>query len=79
MFLMDNQLKERNTNMSLQEKLDAFKATFKTQAPAEAFKAFGRSTQELIDSGQAERALSSGLEQNPYWKPSNPRWVLFQT
>ncbi|MEM7303166.1 MAG: peroxiredoxin family protein [Pseudomonadota bacterium] len=46
--------------MSLQEKLDGFKAQFKTQAPAEAFEAFGRSTQELIDSGQAERALQAG-------------------
>lgn len=46
--------------MSLQEKLDAFKAQFKTQAPAEVFEAFGRSTQELIDSGQAERALKAG-------------------
>lgn len=46
--------------MSLQEKLDGFKAQFKTQAPAAAFEAFGRSTQELIDSGQAERALKAG-------------------
>ena len=46
--------------MSLQEKLDGFKARFKTQAPVEAFEAFGRSTQELIDSGQAERALQAG-------------------
>ncbi|MEM8795942.1 MAG: peroxiredoxin-like family protein [Pseudomonadota bacterium] len=46
--------------MSLQAQLDAFKAEFKTQAPAEAFEAFGRSTQELIDSGQAERALKAG-------------------
>lgn len=46
--------------MSLQDKLDAFKEQFKTQAPAEAFEAFGRSTQELIDSGQAERALKAG-------------------
>ncbi|MEM6669007.1 MAG: peroxiredoxin-like family protein [Pseudomonadota bacterium] len=46
--------------MSLQEQLDAFKAKFKTQAPAEAFEAFARSTQELIDSGQAERAVAAG-------------------
>ncbi|MEM8798405.1 MAG: redoxin domain-containing protein, partial [Pseudomonadota bacterium] len=46
--------------MSLQAQLDAFKTEFKTQAPAEAFEAFGRSTQELIDSGQAERALKAG-------------------
>lgn len=46
--------------MSLQDKLDEFKAKFKTQAPAEAFEAFGRSTQELIESGQAELALKAG-------------------
>ncbi|MEM9628793.1 MAG: peroxiredoxin-like family protein [Pseudomonadota bacterium] len=46
--------------MSLQDQLDAFKAQFKTQAPAEAFDAFARSTQELIDSGQAERAVKAG-------------------
>jgi len=46
--------------MTLQDKLDAFKAQFKEQVPAEAFDAFGRSTQELIDSGQAERALQAG-------------------
>ena len=46
--------------MSLQDQLDAFKAQFKTMAPEEAFEAFGRSTQELIDSGQAERALKAG-------------------
>lgn len=46
--------------MTLQDKLDAFKETFKTQVPAEALEAFGRSTQELIDSGQAERALQAG-------------------
>lgn len=46
--------------MSLQEQLDAFKAQFKQQAPEAAFNAFARSTQELIDSGQAEQALSVG-------------------
>ena len=46
--------------MSLQEKLDGFKAQFKTQAPEGAFDAFARSTQELIDSGQAERAVKAG-------------------
>ena len=46
--------------MSLQDQLDAFKAQFKTQAPAEAFDAFARSTQELIDSGQAKRAVKAG-------------------
>ncbi|MCH2251087.1 MAG: AhpC/TSA family protein [Cognatishimia sp.] len=46
--------------MSLQDQLDAFKVHFKTMAPEGAFEAFGRSTQELIDSGQAERALKAG-------------------
>lgn len=46
--------------MSLQEQLDTFKAQFRTQAPDGAFDAFARSTQELIDSGQAERAVKAG-------------------
>lgn len=46
--------------MSLQDQLDAFKEQFKTMAPEGAFEAFGRSTQELINSGQAERALKAG-------------------
>ena len=46
--------------MSLQEQLNAFKAQFKKQAPAPAFEAFARSTQELIDSGQADHALKVG-------------------
>lgn len=46
--------------MSLQDKLDAFKTQFKTQAPEAAFNAFAKSTQELIESGQAERAVKAG-------------------
>lgn len=46
--------------MSLQDKLNAFKEQFKVKAPAGAFDAFTRSTQELIDSGQAERAVKAG-------------------
>lgn len=46
--------------MTLQDKLDAFKAQFKEQVPTEVFDAFSRSTQELIDSGQADRALKAG-------------------
>ena len=46
--------------MSLQQQLDAFKAQFKQQAPEEAFNAFARSTQELIDSNQASSALKKG-------------------
>ena len=46
--------------MSLQKKLDAFKELFKVQAPPGAFDAFARSTKELIESGQAERAVQAG-------------------
>ena len=46
--------------MTLQEKLDAFKAEFKTNAPEGAFETFEQSTQELIESGQAENALKAG-------------------
>lgn len=46
--------------MFLQDELDAFKEQFKTMAPEGAFEAFGRSTQQLIDSGQAERSLKAG-------------------
>lgn len=47
--------------MSLQEKLDAFKADFEAnKAPPVAVEAFHRSTAELIASGQAEKALKAG-------------------
>ena len=46
--------------MSLQDQLNAFKEQFKKQAPEAAFNAFARSTQELIESGQAENALKAG-------------------
>ena len=39
--------------MKLQDKLDAFKVQFELQAPAAAIEAFHRSTQELIDNGNA--------------------------
>ncbi|MEM7225632.1 MAG: peroxiredoxin-like family protein [Pseudomonadota bacterium] len=45
--------------MSLQDQLDAFKEKFKVQAPPGAFDAFARSTQELIESGQVERAIKA--------------------
>ena len=48
--------------MSLQQQLDAFKQQFKAQAPAAAFEAFARSTQELIATGQAEQALNVGAK-----------------
>ena len=47
--------------MTLQDKLDAFKADFEAnKAPPAAVEAFHRSTQELIDGGYAERALQAG-------------------
>jgi peroxiredoxin len=47
--------------MSLQDRLDAFKADFEdTKAPPEAVAAFHRATAELIASGQAERTLKAG-------------------
>jgi peroxiredoxin len=47
--------------MSLQDRLDAFKADFEgNKAPPEAVAAFHRATAELIASGQAERALKAG-------------------
>ena len=47
--------------MTLQEKLDAFKADFEAnQAPPAAVEAFHRSTQELIDQGLADRARQVG-------------------
>ena len=47
--------------MSLQDKLDAFKAEFEgKKAPPEVVAIFHRSTAELIASGQAARALKVG-------------------
>jgi peroxiredoxin len=51
--------------MSLQKKLDAFKADFKAgkppyNAPAEIHPIMERATRELIESGQAQRALQAG-------------------
>src|SRR5579864_4431070 len=47
--------------MSLQDRLDAFKADFETkQAPPEAVAVMHRATAALIASGQAERALKAG-------------------
>jgi peroxiredoxin len=47
--------------MSLQDKLDAFKADFETtKAPPAAVATFHRATAALIASGQAERALKVG-------------------
>ena len=47
--------------MSLQDRLDAFKADFEAnKAPPEAVAAFHKATAELIASGQADRALKAG-------------------
>ncbi len=47
--------------MSLQAKLDAFKADFETnKAPPHVVAAFHKGTTELIATGQAERALKAG-------------------
>src|SRR5690349_21551949 len=47
--------------MTLQDRLDAFKADFESnKAPPEAVAAFHKATAELIASGQAERALKAG-------------------
>lgn len=59
--------------MTLQDKLDAFKAQFKQQVPAEAFDAFSRSTRDLIDSGQAERALQAGDQVPDFTLPDSDR------
>ena len=44
----------------LKKKLDAIRKNFEGQAPAEALEVMHRTTQELIDSGQAERGLGVG-------------------
>ena len=47
--------------MSLQDKLDAFRAEFETKkAPPEVVAVFHKSTAELIATGQATRALKAG-------------------
>jgi peroxiredoxin len=46
--------------MSLQEKLDAFKADFESKAPKQAVEVMRRATAELIASGQAAQALKTG-------------------
>jgi peroxiredoxin len=46
--------------MSLQEKLDAFKADFEGKAPKQAVEIMHRATAELIASGQADRTLKAG-------------------
>lgn len=56
--------------MSLQDKLDAFKAEFEgKKAPPEVVAIFHRSTAELIASGQAARALKVGDRAPPFRLP----------
>ena len=51
----------KETPMTLQDRLDAFKADFEaTKAPAAAVAVMRRATAELIASGQAQRALRAG-------------------
>src|SRR5271169_2469420 len=53
--------REQEIMMSLQDKLDAFKAEFEgKKAPPEVVAVFHKSTAELIASGQAARALKVG-------------------
>lgn len=46
--------------MTLQDRLDAFKATFQAGRPASVIETMQRATAELIASGQAERAKQAG-------------------
>ncbi|MFM0643649.1 peroxiredoxin-like family protein [Paraburkholderia bryophila] len=66
--------------MSLQDKLDAFKADFKAGkapyfAPAEIHRVMERATAELIASGQAERALKAG-DKAPAFTLTDPDGTL---
>jgi peroxiredoxin len=56
--------------MSLQERLDAFKADFETtKAPPEAVAVMRRATAELVASGQADRTLKAGDRAPPFTLP----------
>ena len=46
----------KEIKMSLQEKLDAFKADFAEKAPPQVIATMSKATAELIASGQADRA-----------------------
>jgi peroxiredoxin len=60
--------------MSLQDKLDAFKAEFEgKKAPPEVVAVFHRSTAELIASGQAARALNVGDRAPAFRLPDSGR------
>ena len=45
---------------TLQKRLDAIKAGFRKQAPAEALAVMDRAHEELVDSGIAQRILGEG-------------------
>jgi len=63
--------------MSLQEKLDAFKADFETnKAPPQAVQAFHRSNDELIATGQAQRALKAGARAPSFNLPDSDGKVV---
>ena len=62
--------------MSLQDKLDAFKADFEAnKAPPAAVAVFHKSTAELIASGQAEKALKAG-DRAPAFALPNPEGAV---
>lgn len=46
--------------MSLQARLDEYKAGFRKKVPGRVTEVMARATQDLIDSGQAERASGRG-------------------
>jgi hypothetical protein len=52
--------------MRLQEKMDAAKAATAEKAPPEALKVIKKSTEALIKSGLAERALKTGDTAPPF-------------
>ena len=57
-----NRLEISEDNMSLQDKLDAFKADFEgNKAPPQVVAVMHKATADLIASGQAERALKVGV------------------
>ena len=56
-----NRLEISEDTMSLQDKLDAFKADFEgNKAPPQVVAVMHKATADLIASGQAERALKAG-------------------
>jgi hypothetical protein len=61
--------------MSLQDKLDAFKADFEgRKAPANVVAIMHKATADLIASGQADRALKTGGRQNLLYRTHMEGW-----